>query len=163
MKTLRGLGLYRRAPGGKVLPDSPVALIRADPYGDTESKDRPHKSVYTVLRSAGFDVRPAAYGRNGTGPGPVPKEAGIEMVNSLFCNAAGERRLFVACDDSRQPAAPKLVDAIEMSERDEAFKAERYRKGTQADLSHYPATVRYALWAVERPQLAGSIYGAVNG
>src|SRR5690606_25125431 len=98
---------------------------------------------------AGFKALSAAYNAKGEGKGRVPKEARIEMVCRLLCNAAGERRLFVACDERRQPAAPRLVAALELSERDEAGKAETQRKNKQ-DLSHWPAALGYALWPYER-------------
>jgi hypothetical protein len=41
------------------------------------------------------------------------------------------------------------VEALEMSERDEAGKAEAQKKGA-SDLSHWPAALRYALWPYER-------------
>jgi hypothetical protein len=79
----------------------------------------------------------------------VPKEAGIEMVSRLFCNANGKRRLFIATNDRGAPVAPKLVHAIELSERDLEGKAETQKKG-KADLSHWTAALRYALHPLER-------------
>lgn len=126
---------------------SPRAHVRCDPQGNTDSKT--DRSVYQSLRGFGFDVRSAAYSVNGKTAGRVPKDAGIEMVNRLLLSASGESRLFVDCDDSRQPVAPKLVEALEMSERDEAGRAETDKKDRR-DLSHWPAALRYALWWTER-------------
>src|SRR5690606_34881142 len=100
-------------------PDEPKVLVRADPYSDS-SEEHPDRGVYTAWKLAGFKALSAAYNAKGEGKGRVPKEARIEMVCRLLCNAAGERRLFVACDEHRQPAAPRLVAALELSERDEA-------------------------------------------
>lgn len=141
---------------GRPMDGSLVSLVRADPYGD--STEKPDRSIYTTFKQAGFDIRPAAYSpaKQGAGQSPTPgrigREERIELVNTLLCNAAGERRLFVACDERRQPAAPRLVDALEMSERDEGGKAETQRKN-KYDLSHWPAALGYALWAVERPRM----------
>ncbi len=129
-------------------PEEPKALVRCDPYSDS-SDNQPDRGVYTAWKLAGFDARSAAYNARGEGKGRVPKEARIEMVCRLICNAAGERRLFVECDDRRQPVAPKLVESIELSERDEAGRAEAQRKDKR-DLSHWTAALGYALWPYER-------------
>lgn len=126
--------------------DEPKALIKADPYGDNDGKT--DRSVYLTFKQQGFAIMSAAY-KKGKGNGRVPKDAAIEMVCSLLCNAKGERRLYVATDDRGNPLAPRLVEAIELSERDEAGKAETQKKNAQ-DLSHWPAALRYALWAIER-------------
>jgi hypothetical protein len=128
-------------------PDEPKVIVRCDPYGDSDQ--RTDRSVYTTWKHAGFKILSAAYTPKGLGKGRVPKEAGIEMVNRLFCNAAGKRRLFIACDDKRKPCAPKLVEALEMSERDEHGKAETQAKN-KLDLSHWAAALRYALWPYEK-------------
>lgn len=141
--------------------DEPKCLLRCDPYGTTDN--RTHRSVYTIFKLAGFDIRSAAF-RKGKGNGVIPKEAGIEMVNSLLCNANGERRLFVACDERTRPSAPLLVESLELSERDAAGKAETQKKRTKGpggDLSDFPAALRYALWQVERVRPQTPTQGAV--
>lgn len=137
--------------------DEPQALLRIDPYGDNDSKT--DRSVYNTFKLHGFDARSAAY-RNGKGNGRIGKDAGIEVVNSLLCNAAGLRRLFVLCDDRGRPVAPRLVEALELSERDGDGKAEtakKNRKGPGGDLSDFPAALRYALWQLERPRGDGQL------
>lgn len=138
------------ARDGKPSGDCPQFFVRADPYGNNDA--RPDKTCYTTFRNAGIRIEPAAYAANSNKPGRVPKEAGIELVNTLFCNAAEERRLFIAVDEQGQPCAPKLIEAIESSERDTDGKAETQKKD-EYDVSHWPAALRYALWAVERPRL----------
>ena len=125
-----------------------VALIRCDPYGDSDTKT--DRSVYSVFQQYGFDIRSAAF-KKGKGNGRVPKEAGIEMINSLLCNANGVRRLFVASLENGAPAVPKVVSAIELSERDEMGKAETQKKG-KWDLSHWTAATRYAFYIIEKPR-----------
>ena len=65
----------------------------------------------------------------------------------------------VGCDDRKAPAAPKLVHAIETAERDAANRAEAERKDDR-DVSHWPAALRYALWSVEKPRMAGRLGAA---
>ncbi len=132
------------------------AFIRADPYSNSGNDNRsPDKSVYTIFRKYGLAILPAALKASVTETkvAAVPKDAGISMVNGLLMNAANERRLFIACDDKRQPVAPKLVEALEMSERDGDGDAETQRKD-RYDLSHWPASLRYALWTLEKPRMS---------
>lgn len=143
-------GCYRRDVRGHVMADSPDALVRADPYGDSGAK--PDKGVYTVFRQAGVDIRPAAYKAGSTTPGRISRDSRIELINSLFLNAAGVRKLMIACDSQRAPCAPQLVKALEMSERDSDGKAETQRKDKQ-DMSHWPSALGYALYAIEKPRL----------
>jgi hypothetical protein len=135
---------------GRVTSEVNQILVHADPAGNTDT--RTDKSVYTQFANAQIRCRPAAWNSDHTGHGRVPREAGVELVNTLLCNAAGERRLFVARNADGSPAAPMLVKALEQSERDEAGRAENSRKG-KGDVTHWPAALRYALWAIERPRL----------
>lgn len=139
---------------GRPVSDAPTAFVRADPHGNTDA--RPDRSVYNIFKRNGLRIMPAAYAPNGTKPGRVPKEAGIEVVNSLFCNAASQRRLYVAQDENGRPCAERTVEAIELSERDADGKAEAQKKNRK-DLSHWTASVRYALWAIERVRLGSSV------
>lgn len=129
-----------------IASDADTVHVRCDPYGDAETQT--HRSVYHQFRAHGFDIKSAAY-KNGKSAGKVPREPGIEVVNRLLCDASGRRRLFVDCDDRGQPVCPKLVEALEESERDELGRAETQRKDVK-DLSHWPAALRYALWRFEK-------------
>lgn len=146
----KGYGLNLLNSRGHVSPDAPQILVRADP--SSEADNRTHKSVYTQFTNAGIRIKPAAWNATNTGHGKVPREAGVEVVNTLICDAAGVRRLFVARKADGSPTAPRLVAALESSERDSDGKAENSRKGSQ-DVSHWPAALRYAVWAIERPRL----------
>ena len=128
--------------------DMPKVLVRIDPMGDSDAKTP--QGIYATWRHAGFTVKAAAYNRRGEGKGLIHKDAGIEMINRLLCDAAGTSKLFIACDERGEPAAPKLLEALEMSERDLADKAETEAKGSDKDLSHWAAALRYALWPYER-------------
>jgi hypothetical protein len=129
-------------------PEEPKVLVRIDPMGDSDS--RTHASVYTEWRNAGFHAKSAVYNAKGAPRGILHKDAGIAMVNGLLCNALGQTRLYIDCDDRGNPAAPKLVESLEMSARDSNDKAETERKGSKDDLSHWAAALRYALWPYER-------------
>jgi hypothetical protein len=142
---------------GNAAEHGPRVFVRADPYSNSgNDASAPDRSVYTIFRKAGLSILPAAMSASPAGmtkAARVPKDAGIEVVNGLLHNAAGERWLYVACDDRRQPLAPRLVEALEMSERDGDGRAEAQRKDRH-DLSHWPAALRYALWTLERPRVS---------
>lgn len=123
----------------------PQVHVRCEPYG--EGSTTPHKSVVARLQSYGLDARAANYA-NGR-PARIHLEGAVEMINTLLCDASGRRRLFVACDDMGRPACPKLVHALETMERDEAGRAFHERKN-DADPSHWPAALQFALWRFER-------------
>jgi hypothetical protein len=140
---------------GRPSEGGPVAMVRADPYSDSSGgEDKPDRGVYTTFRKAGIQIHPAAYVANATKlhVGRVPKEGRIDMVCRLLCNANGERRLFVACNERREPVAPHLVKALESMERDDSGRAEGERKDLR-DQSHWPAALGYGLWAIERPKM----------
>jgi hypothetical protein len=123
--------------------------VRIDPYGNTDA--RPHRGVNATFLSHHLDARPAAYAPGSDKPGTIRKEWRIEMVVNLLKAASGKRRLFVDCDDRRQPVAPRLVEAFENSARNGDGEAETDRKD-ERDLSHWPAALGYALWSLERPK-----------
>lgn len=130
-------------------------LIYCDPHGinSKNDDDRPDVTVLKTFQRHGFDIRPAAFSPGKSTPGQVPREARIDLVNTLLCNASDQRRLFIDCDDHGQPVAKKLVESIERQQRDAENKAERGRKG-EGDLTHYTCALGYALWPIEKPRLA---------
>jgi hypothetical protein len=137
---------------GRINPNGRQILVRADPAGNNDN--RTDRTVYTQFANAGIYIKPGAYNADGDGHGRVPREPAVELINTLICNAANQRRLFVERKGDGSPAAPKLVAAIEQSERDHSGRAEVATiKGGRHDLTHWPAALRYALWAVERPRL----------
>lgn len=152
-------GVHQLDRKGRPDPDSATALVRADPC-TTNGRDEEHPdlTVYRIWQQRGLDIRPAAYKPGTNVRANVPKEAGINMLNSLFCSADGRRRLYVACDDRNKPAAPDLVRAVETAQRDVAERAETERKDDR-DVSHWPAALRYALWAVEKTRAGGRLSG----
>lgn len=139
--------------GCNVAADGSRAFVSADPYGDTANDEsQPDVTVYRVFAKHGLHIKAAAYKAGSVNPARVPREARIDLMNTLFCNAAGERRLFVACNDNREPVAPKFVEAVERLERDGANRAERDKKDAR-DMTHWPCAGGYALWAIEKPRL----------
>jgi len=128
--------------------DMPKAIVRCDPQGHTDAKTS--ENVYKIWKLAGFKIKSAVYNDRGEPTGILLKDDGIEMVNRLLKAANGQRRLFIDCDDRKVPAAPRLLEALEMSERDEHDRAETQEKGSPKDLSHWCAALRYALWPYER-------------
>ena len=148
--------IMRKAGKEWVLDDTePQAIIRADPYGNSESK--PHVTVYKEFVKKSFAIKPAEYAKTGTGGGgSIPIEARVAMVNGLLGNAAGETRLFIASNDRGAPVAPRLVAALEMAARNEAGKADADKK-TKSDVSHWPAALGYALWPYEKTRLSMTV------
>lgn len=128
-------------------------LVNADPYGNTDSKT--DIGTYNVFKNHGFVIRPAAYSTTGdpTRPGRVPLDESIAVVNTLLCNAAQERRLFVAIGDDGLPVAKRLVQTLEEDERDPHSGKADTRPKNRSDISHWSAALRYAVWPIERPRL----------
>lgn len=130
-------------------------LVHCDPHGlnSTNDTDRPDITVVKTFMRHGFTIKPAAYSPGKTTPGQVPRRARIDLVNTLLCNAKGERRLFVDCDDKGQPVAPTLVKALELQQRGPSGELEDVKKG-EGDLTHYTCALGYALFPIEKPRLA---------
>ena len=129
-------------------------IVRADPH--TRSGDEhPGADTYAAWRARGVKIRAAAYKTNSTEPGVIKRESRFDMMNTLFCDVNDVRRLFIACDDSGRAAAPMLLKAVESMERDGNSKGEAEKKN-ESDLSHWPASVGYALWQIEHPRASDS-------
>lgn len=160
---LRGMadvGLVEWAEHSGPIEEHP--LVIADPHSDDNaySENRPDKTVYLEFKNRGWDIRSAAYvtHRGGTKVkvGRVPKEPRIQMMCALLHNSADETRFYLAADERGNPYAERLAGALEMSERDERGIAEADRKD-ESDVSHWPCSVGYALWPVERTRMAVGI------
>lgn len=145
---VKTLEICRKQFGVNVRSDAEIAHGRAMPVGAAE--DKPDQDLYRIYKRVGLDVRPAQYRKDGTGTGVIKKESRIGMVNMLFCDAAGRRRLFIECDDQGKPVAPLLVAALEMMERDDKGRAEHEEKNVRHDKSDLPAALGYALHPYEK-------------
>jgi len=145
---IKTLDILRKRFGVNVRPDGPIAHGRAMPVG--QSEDKPDLDLYRIYKRVGLDVRPAQYRKDGTGTGQIKKESRIGMVNTLFCDATGRRRLFIECDDRGVSVAPQLVSALETMERDDKGRPEHEEKNVRHDKSDLPASLGYALHAFEK-------------
>lgn len=127
---------------GELVSNGAVALT--DPQTDPDT--------IRIWRSIGISMRPAVYKPGTNQPSRIMKEARIDLVNTLVCDANDFRRLYVQADDKGEPLAPMLVKSFEMSERNADGKAEHERKD-ENDLSHWAAAIGYGLYALERPRV----------
>jgi hypothetical protein len=134
--------------GCNVRADAEMAHVRCQPLGSAE--DKPDMSVFAIWKRIGFNIKAAQYSKTGQGVGQIKKESRIGVLNTLFCNAEGKRRLFIECDDRGVAVAPKLVEALEVMERDHLGRAERDEKNVKHDKSDLPAAMGYALWPFEK-------------
>ncbi len=136
---------------GAMSTNCPTALVRIDPHTPT-GNEHPDRVVYSQWRNAGFHAMAAAYNAQTQRPTPIKVDARVDLINTLLCDTDGERRLFVLCDDQGTPVAPKLVAAFESMERNEQNDAEWERKDG-SDLSHWPCSVAFAVWSIEKPRV----------
>ncbi len=141
-----------RKLGSNVRPDAEIVHVRAMPVG--QSEDKPDQDLYRIFKRCGLDVRAAQFKKDGTGTGHISIEARVDMVNRLLLDASGRRRLFVECDDKRQPVAPKLVEGFESLERDHEGRAETGPKD-ETDKTDSPCALGYALWPFEKESAIG--------
>lgn len=130
--------------------NSTTALCRIDPH-TTSGELHPGRTVKNRWRNAGIQAMDAAY-NDQQKPTPIKVEERVDLLCTLLKNADQERRLFVLCDDTGKPAAPKLVKAFEMMERNEAGKAEWENKDVN-DRSHWPSGTSFAIWLIEKPRI----------
>ncbi len=145
---LKVLAEVRQKFGVSIRPDREQAHVRAQPVG--QSEDKPDNDIYKIWRRVGLDTRAAQYRKNdNTGTGHIGREARVNMVNTLLCDALGKRRLYIECDDMRRPVAPKLVEAFETIERDEQGRISR-DKNLVRDKSDPADALGYALWPWEK-------------
>lgn len=126
-------------------PDGANALVYCDPHGKGESQTD-YQTVYMAFQREGLDVySPAPMS------GRIKRAARVGMVNRLLGDAAGSVRLVVATDERGKPVAPHLVDALETLEKREGDdNAEGARRKDEADKTHAPAALAYALWPFEQ-------------
>lgn len=141
---VKTLDIVRKRFGVNIRADGERAHGRAMPVGQAE--DKPDLDLYRIYKRVGLDVKAAQYKKDGTGTGVIKKESRIGMLNTLFCDAAGRRRLFIECDDRGVSVAPLLVAALETMERDDKGRAEHEEKNVRHDKSDLPAALGYALY-----------------
>jgi hypothetical protein len=145
---MQAMAKTRTQFGVNVRSDAEQAHVRCQPLGTAE--DKPDLSVFAIWKRIGFNIRAARYSKTGQGVGQIKKETRIGILNTLFCNAEGKRRLFIECDDRGIAVAPKLVEALEVAERDHLGRAERDEKNVKHDKSDLPASLGYAMYPFEQ-------------
>ncbi len=151
--------LTRERFGVNIHSEAERAHVRGQPIGASE--DKPDLSVKAIWNRIGFDFRFAQYSKAGQGIGQIKKESRIGVVNTLFCNAEGTRRLFIECDDRGVPAAPLLVAALEQMERDDKGRPEHEEKHVRHDKSDLPAAMGYGLYPFEK-ELASALRAEIQ-
>jgi hypothetical protein len=151
---VKALERTRERFGCNVRPDAERAHVRSQPLGSAE--DKPDLSVKAIWERVGFRFRFAQYSKDGKGCGQIKKEERIGMLNTLFCDAVGRRRLFIECDDRGKSEAQLLVAALESMERDAMGRPERDEKNVKHDKSDLPAALGYALYPFEK-ELAANL------
>lgn len=144
---LKAMAITREL-GANLRPGDGVAHVRCQPLGHAE--DKPDLSVFKIWERVGFRIRAAKHAKNGQGTGQIKKETRIGIVNTLFCDALGRRRLFLECDTSGNAATPLLLTALESMERDHLGRPERDEKNVLHDKSDLPAALGYALFPFEQ-------------
>lgn len=144
----QAMALTRNVFGCNIRPDAERAHVRCQPLGQAE--DKPDLDVMRIWQRVGFNIKFAKYAENGTGKSQIKKESRIGMLNTLFCDATGRRRLFLECDDHGVPATPLLLAAIETMERDHLGRPEHEEKNVKNDKSDLPAALGYALYFCEK-------------
>jgi hypothetical protein len=145
---MQAMAKTRTQFGVNVRSDAEQAHVRCQPLGTAE--DKPDLSVFAIWKRIGFNIKAARYSKTGQGVGQIKKETRIGILNTLFCNAEGKRRLFIECDDRGIAVAPKLVEALEVAERDHLGRAERDEKNVKHDKSDLPASLGYAMYPFEQ-------------
>jgi hypothetical protein len=77
------------------------------------------------------------------------------MVNRLLRDADGRTRLVVALDEHARPVAPVLIESFETLEKKPGDDdPEGSQRKDEADRTHAPAALAYALWPFEQEFLA---------
>lgn len=135
-------GDHARRLIGFANPDDFIMI--ADPHTNTKDVD---KSDYELTRRAGVTVRPAAV--LGAGMPHIKVKHRVSMLNVLFCDANGKRRLFVDCDERGKPKCPRLVQSLMQMTYDEHGNPESVKKD-YSDPTHWPAALAYGLFPFER-------------
>ena len=121
-------------------------IVIADPHFNSKEAD---KSDYHKFREVGWKLYPSVHGK-------IPVKHRISMMNSLFKDAKGTRRLFLHCDGNKRPACQKLAEALMSHQYDHAGRPQPARKDRR-DVTHWPDAVGYGLFPFERIRGGGTV------
>ncbi len=114
-------------------------VVSADPHVNTKDTDR---SDFHMFERHAIEVKRA-------GPPPIRVKHRVSMLNALFCDANGRRRLFVDATEDGRPRAPRLVESLLSMELDDLGRAESVRKDKK-DPTHWPAALAYGVFPWEK-------------
>ena len=125
----------------ELLPNQDDVLVIADPHINTKEVD---KSDYHLFRKTGWTLHPATHYA-----GHIPVKHRISMMNTLFRDAHGVRRLFLDCDATRRPRAKKFAEALMTLQYDHSGRPQPPRKDRK-DMTHWPDGAGYGVFPFER-------------
>ncbi len=114
-------------------------IMIADPGINTRDVS---KSDYHLAANEGATVRPAYHK-------PIEVKHRVSMMNSLLCNARGERRLYLDCDEHGHPRCKFLARSFAQVVTSPDGRLEGNRKD-YADPSHLPAAASFGVFPWER-------------
>ncbi len=141
----RKLRAYLSETFGVERESGPKAAVFCDPHGKGEAQTD-YQTVYMAFQREGLDVFSPA-----PTTGRIKRAARVAMVNRLLGDANGVARLVVACDDRRNPVAPRLVEAFETLEKQPGDdNPEGSQRKDVDDKTHAPAALAYGLWVFEQ-------------
>lgn len=127
-------------------PNMNDCVVIADPHFNSKEAD---KSDYHKFREVGWTLYPSVHGK-------IPIKHRISMMNSLFKDAKGTRRLFLDCDRNKRPACQKFAEALMSHQYDQSGKPQPVRKDRR-DMTHWPDAVGYGLFPFERIRGGGTV------
>lgn len=114
-------------------------IIVADPGINTKN---PEQSDYHLAANEGAVVRPAWHQ-------PIEVKHRVSMLNALLCDAHGNRRFFIDCDEHGHPRCPLLARSFLQVTIAPDGKLEGNKKDYQ-DPSHFAAAASFGMFPWER-------------
>ena len=120
-------------------------IVICDPHFNSKDAD---KSDMHLMVQEGLHVVPAVHGK-------IARKHRLSMMNTLFEDARGVRRLFIDCDEkTKTPACPRFAEACMSLQYNEYGEAEKDKKDKN-DRTHTPAAVGYGVFPWESFRGAG--------
>lgn len=120
--------------------ETTLDAIVGDPHRNHAGGNaEPTRSAYQAYRADGWKIFPAVPQTQN-----LAKFDRIQMTRRLLRDARGVRRLFFACNEAREPLAPKTWVAFKTLEKSEDGQDEKVRKDWN-DLTHWTAGTGYGL------------------
>ncbi len=120
-------------------------IVVADPHHNSTDVD---KSDYAMFVNAGITIRQARLGK-------ISVTHRLNMMNTLFRDASGRRRLFIAADAHNRELCPMLTKALLTQEYTETGR--HMGKKDLSDMSHWPDAVGYGVYPWEKIRAKASV------